>query len=83
MINEQTKEAATLTERREQIRGAIADIVVFNTYNANCLPDCCTITISGISGDGKIYCVPKDIVLKMIDYLSMNLKAEEFAICGG
>lgn len=83
MINEQSKEAATLTERREQIRGAIADIVVFNTYNANCLPDYCTITISGISGDGGIYCVPKDIVLKMIDYLSMNLKAEEFAICGG
>lgn len=83
MINEQATEAVKLAERRAQIRGAIADIIVFNTYNASCLPDYCTITISGISGDGGIYCVPKDIVLKMIDYLSMNLKAEEYAICGG
>lgn len=83
MINEQATEAVSLTERREQIRGAIADIIVFNAHNANRLPDYCTITISGILDDGKIYCVPKDIVLKMIDYLSVNLKAEEFSICGG
>lgn len=78
-----TKESVTLTERQKRIMGAIADIIVFNADNKDSLPDYCTITISGILDDGKIYCVPKDIVLKMIDYLSMNLKAEKFSICGG
>lgn len=83
MTVEQSKKAASLTERQKCIMGAIADIVVFNADNKDNLPDYCTITISGILDDGKIYCVPKDIVLKMIDYLSVNLKAEKFSICGG
>lgn len=83
MTKEQSKKVVSLTERQKCIMGAIADIVVFNADNKDHLPDYCTITISGILDDGKIYCVPKDIVLKTIDYLSMNLKAEKFSICGG
>lgn len=83
MTVEQSKKTASLTERQKRIMGAIADIAVFNAYNKDHLPDYCTITVSGILDDGKIYCVHKDIVLKMIDYLGINLKAEKFSICGG